>query len=108
QLPVAVDVAIPVEAAAKAGARELAGVEVDIGLGDPRRQRRRRLASREEPAVARNHADAARARRQGTRTRIARTLVEHSANRLARIALELGLGHARLLEIELVEDRVVR
>ena len=32
QLPIAIDVAIPVEAAAKTGARKLAGVEIDVGF----------------------------------------------------------------------------
>src|SRR5712692_4777987 len=35
ELPVAIDVAIPVEAAAKARAREFLHVVVDIGLGEP-------------------------------------------------------------------------
>src|SRR5436309_9254614 len=39
ELPVAIDVAIPVEPATKAGARKFSRVEVDIGLGEPRRQR---------------------------------------------------------------------
>ena len=35
QLPIAVDVAVPVEAAPEAGAGELAGVEVDVRFGEP-------------------------------------------------------------------------
>src|SRR6058998_4074580 len=38
ELPVAIDVAVPVEPAAKAGASELTGVEVDVGGGQPRWQ----------------------------------------------------------------------
>src|SRR4051812_3134047 len=41
ELPVAPEVAVPVEAAAKAGAGELAGVVIEVGLAQPRRQRRR-------------------------------------------------------------------
>src|SRR5712664_207365 len=39
ELPVAIDVAIPIESAAKTGARKFPSVEIDIGLGEPRRQR---------------------------------------------------------------------
>ena len=38
QFPVAVNVAVPVETAAEAGAGELACKEVDVGLGEPARQ----------------------------------------------------------------------
>ena len=38
ELPVAPEVAVPVQAAAKAGAREFLGVVVEIGLAQPRRQ----------------------------------------------------------------------
>src|SRR5207249_1971286 len=65
QLPVAVDVAIPVQPAAEAGARELTGVEVDVGVREPRGQRLRRLAAAEKAPAARDHADVARARRHG-------------------------------------------
>jgi hypothetical protein len=41
QLPVAPQVAVPVQAAAEAGAAKFAGVIVEIGLGEPRRQLRR-------------------------------------------------------------------
>ena len=37
QLPVTIDVAVPIEPAAKAGATELTGVEFDVGDGQPRR-----------------------------------------------------------------------
>src|SRR5260370_19064741 len=57
ELPVAIDVAIPVESAAKAGAGEFPGVEVDIGLGEPRRQRFRRSHRAEKAATLRHHAD---------------------------------------------------
>ena len=35
QLPVAVDVAVPVQAASEAGELELARVEIDVGVTDP-------------------------------------------------------------------------
>ena len=38
ELPVAIDVAVIVEAAAKPGAGEFSGVEIDVGLGEPGRQ----------------------------------------------------------------------
>src|SRR6266567_1378233 len=41
ELPVAIDVAIPVEPAAKARASEFLRVEVEVGLGEPARQRAR-------------------------------------------------------------------
>src|SRR4029453_18320283 len=102
--PVAVDVAVPVQAAAEADPRELAGVEVDLGLAQPRRQRRGVRTAVHEAAVARAHADAP--RRAPTRRRIAgvaRAPVEQPPDRGLRIALEVGLGHAGLLEVELVE-----
>jgi hypothetical protein len=37
ELPAAIDVAVPVEPAAEAGACELTDVEVDVGGGQPRR-----------------------------------------------------------------------
>ena len=38
QLPVAIDVAVPVETTDKSGTRELAGVEIDVGLAKPSRK----------------------------------------------------------------------
>src|SRR5262249_52084069 len=57
QLPVAIGVAVPVEAAAKTGASKLTGVELDIGGRDPRRQRLGIDRVVEEPASARDHLD---------------------------------------------------
>src|SRR5262245_39134189 len=39
QFPVPVDIAVPVQPAAETRARELAGIKVDVGPGEPRRQR---------------------------------------------------------------------
>src|SRR5688572_32851116 len=60
QRPVAVDVAVPVEPAAEAGARELARVEVQVPLGQPGRPRARLRPARDEPSAARHHAVIAR------------------------------------------------
>ena len=44
-------------AGAEAGARELAGIEVDVGVGEPRRKRRRVDEPAQEAAAPRNHSD---------------------------------------------------
>ena len=53
QLPVALEVAVPVQAAAKAGAGEFLGVVVEVGLAQPRRQGRRVDGIVEQPAADR-------------------------------------------------------
>src|SRR5713226_6074028 len=58
ELPVAIDVAIPVETAAKAGASKFPGVEVDVDLGEPGRQHLRLSHRAEKAASLRHHADA--------------------------------------------------
>ena len=95
QGPVAVDVAIPVEPAAKSGALIFGGEHVDVGLGQPGRQRDRIDRGPEKALLAVDieaHLVLAR--------RVARAEIEDAADRGARVALELGLGDARLLEID--------
>ena len=87
QLPVAVDVAIPVEPAAKPGAGEFRGVEIDVGLGEPRGQRRRlevpaRWVCAAAPPCRKAACRAARRRRSRSRAarKIVRTLRSYSAS----------------------------
>src|SRR5712691_737686 len=60
EFPVAVDIAIPVEAAAKAGAREFPGEELEVGLGEPCWQGTRLHQAAEEAAAPWHHADGVR------------------------------------------------
>ena len=48
KFPVAVDIAVPVQPSAKPGAREFPCEELDVGLGEPKRQGRRVHAAAEE------------------------------------------------------------
>lgn len=59
QLPVPINIAIPVETAAEPGLLELAGIEIDIRLAEPGWQRCRAFACREKAAIPCNHPDAA-------------------------------------------------
>src|SRR5262249_52637529 len=102
KLPVAVDVAVPVETAAKPGAGKFLYKEIKVGFGEPSRQSRDRLHSGEKAAPPRDHSDGA-----GSRGRLARDRAEDGAHRMADIALELSLGHTRGLKVELVKDRIV-
>jgi len=101
QLPVAIDVAVPAEPAAKAGAAELTGIEFDVGGAQPRRQSIRIGCVIEKATAPRNHGDAI------APGRVARAGVREPAYRRAHVALELGLSHSRSLEVELVEDRLI-
>ena len=106
ELPVAVDVAIPGEGAAKARSGELAPVEVDVGLCQPRRQPLGIDGPGEGAAGPWNHSrrlvaeHVVRAAR-----RVSACGIEQAADGVARVALELRLGDPRRLEIELVVER---
>src|ERR1700676_135758 len=107
QLPVAVDIAIIIERTAEARALELAGVEIDVTLAEPRRQRGWRPGAPEKASVLRYHADVGRrpaaCRGADGCSTLARCEVEHVAHGYPWIALQLGLSDAGLLEIQLVE-----
>ena len=107
QLPVAIDVAIPVEPAAKSAAPERLGIGVDIGLAEPARQRHSRMFGQPpaQPAAHRHHAEPVRPR---NRRHVAGKPQQDIAHRRAHIPLQLRLRHAGLLEIELVEHRRLR
>ena len=101
QLPVAIEVPVPVEAAAEAGALELARVDVEVGFREPVGQllrvehavhELRRLRQVEFPRLAR-------------RERAGRG-VEHPPHQRARVRIELRLGDAGLLEVEDVEEPI--
>ena len=89
QLPVAVDVAIPVEAAAKAGALIFGREHVEIGLAQPRRQRH--IARRPEEALRSVHIEA----HLVLTRRVAEADVEQTLDRVARIAREFVFGTPR-------------
>src|SRR5262245_36891742 len=56
-LTVTVDIAVPVQTPAKAGAREFHGEEIDVGCAEPWRQGRRLHQAAEEAAAPWHHAD---------------------------------------------------
>jgi hypothetical protein len=89
QGPVAVDVAVPVEAAGEAGAAELPDVEGDVVLGQPVGQLRRHVGLAQEAAS-----------RGDDRVGPA---VQHHPQRRVDVGLELLLRDTRLLEVDLVE-----
>jgi hypothetical protein len=68
EFPVAVDIAIPVEAPAKAGAREFPHVELDVGLREPCWQGTRLHEAAEEAAAPWHHADGVRIPKSGIAT----------------------------------------
>src|SRR5215472_13011830 len=80
KLPVAVDVAVPVETAAKPGAGKFLDIKMKVGFGEPSRQSRDRLHSGEEAALPRDHPDGA-----GRRRRLSRDRAEDGAHRMADI-----------------------
>ena len=102
-LPVAVDVAVPVQAAGEAGAGEVFDVEVDVGPGQPPRQRRQGcLAARSLGGGARHHAEG---RRAGWS--IAGQPHQDTLDGGADVMRQFGVGHAGGLEMQLVEHRVL-
>ncbi len=102
-LPVAVEVAVPADRPGEAGALELGGVVVELGLRQPVGQ-----------ALGLGHAvDEAAAVVGEERGRVGAAAVgrhrgaaEHPAHGAGRVASELGVGHPRLLEVEHVEEGV--
>jgi hypothetical protein len=100
-LPVAVDVAVPVERAAEPGVLELTGVHVEIGLGQPVGHRVgvvEAIAHLGAPGDRRHRAD----RGVGWRG-VARCGVHEPAEPAAHVGLDLGLGAPRFLEVLDVE-----
>ncbi|MGY3550692.1 hypothetical protein ACVWZ4_006053 [Bradyrhizobium sp. USDA 4472] len=97
QLPIAVDVAIPIQPATKPGRAEALGEMSKIGLAQPRRQRlvgccmaEKALALLDEHRGVRIGKSAA---------------AEHNTHGAGDVTLELGLGDTRRLEILPVEIR---
>ena len=95
-----------------------AAAKARCGRTRPRRSRRRPRSATaaacrvgvcsRKPAAPRHHADRVGTMpTAGVAARVARARVEDAADGGAHVALELRLRHARLLEVELVEDRVV-
>ena len=100
-LPVAVDVAVPVERTAKAGVLELARVHIEIDLGQP-------VGHRVGVVEAILHLGAVGDRRHGALRRVGRRGVSRggvheAAQPPAHVGLDLGLGPPRLLEVLDVE-----
>src|SRR3954467_6573330 len=95
QLPVAVDVAVPVQSAAETGAVVFAGEHRDVGFGQPRRKRdlTRRTEKSFRAIDIKAHLLFAR--------RLAKADMEEPPQRERRIARELVLG-GLLLEIQII------
>jgi hypothetical protein len=102
ELPVAVEVAVPVDAAGEPGALELGDVVVELGLGEPVGQAvGLREAVDEAPPVGRRKVEAS------VRRRLARRDAgEHAPHGGGGSATQLGVGHAGLLEVHDVEEPV--
>jgi len=95
QLPVAVDVAVPVQAAAEAGFSIDLRESGKVGFGEPRRQRPRGIAAMEEAFTFLHEL---------MRRRIGEAAAgEHGAHGERHVALELGFGDAGRLKILPVE-----
>src|SRR5687767_10701832 len=94
QLPRPIVVAIPVQSATEAGAAELARVEVDVLVSEPRRQLLGIRHALEERRTLLLVAEA------GPALGFAADRAEHLADRGARIAIQLCLGDAGGLEVE--------
>ena len=84
---------------------ELGSVEVDVRLRQPIRQRKLLRGCSQKPSADGNHPDWSIRR---SRRRIAGGAEEHQVNRSTRVPLELRFRHARGLEIELIENGIVR
>ena len=102
QRPVAIEVAVPVDAAGEAGTRELGDVVVELGLRQPRGK----------GVGFRQPLDETAAVGCGCRADIESVFLgqtqsrEHAPHRRRRIATEVRVGDAGLLEVEDVEERV--
>src|SRR6185369_3470629 len=104
KLPVSVDVAIPVQPAAKAGAREFSAVEIQVVLCQPDRQRKWGRTDVKKTSPTRHHPH------PGCRLAcwsIARAAIQHRVERTSRIGFEFCFGDAGLLKVELIEERVL-
>ena len=98
QLPIAMNVAVPVEPAAKAATAEIAGVFRQILLAQPGK-RHVRVEHVVEQAAARRPERLP----VGAFGEAAGCRIEHAPQRDGDVPLELALGDARLLEIHHVE-----
>src|SRR5436853_7573531 len=96
QLPVAVDVAVPVEAAAKAGFFVGLCEIGQIGFAQPGRQRTTVRDVAKKSLTCRD---------EQRRSRIGKSASEHGSHRRANVAFELAFGYSRRLKILPVEIR---
>jgi len=108
QLPVAIDVTVPVQPAAKAGTSKFPGVELDVGLRELRREGGRFDGAAEESTLSWHHTHGVRIGegRSGVGD-VPRARVQDAANGIADVPPKLRLSHPWLLKVELIEDRVV-
>ena len=100
EFPVAIDIAIPVQATAKAGSRELGGVIVDVCFGEPGWQGRgiAQLFKRVGLGIGQDGMPAFRG------SSVARNSVEEAAHGCPDIALKIGFSHPRFLEMQLIKE----
>src|SRR5262249_60956063 len=102
QFRIPVDVGNPIEPAAEPGAGEFGCVEIDIGFGQPSRQRRWRGDAAEQTTLTWHHAEGLRAGR-----RIAGDHYSADAERRAYIIPVLRPGAPPFLGIEPVPHRPI-
>ena len=108
EFPAAIDVAVPVQAAAESRAGEFLHIKVDVGFGQPGWECRGIHQERKETTFSGNHADfGAGFIAFGRAGRIAGGGIQEAANTAANIALEFSLGDTGSLEVELVEERLI-
>ena len=110
--PVAIDVAVVVERAAEAAAPKLLAVKVDVAFFQPGWQGFGCAGSLQKAAALRHHAEvqcgpAGGCGRAGRGHAIAGRPEQHVANGRARIAPQFRFRGALLLEIELIELRIL-
>src|SRR5580700_5035043 len=108
EFPVAVNVAIPIQSAAKARAREFVHIEIYVRFAKPWRQRRGVHLAVKEAASPRHHSniDACRPGAVAARS-VTGSGIQQAANAATHVALEFRLGGARRLKVQLIEDSVV-
>src|SRR5260370_24990453 len=100
EFPISVHVEVPVQPATKSRARKFAYVEIHVRFGEPMRQRRRIRQAREKATSARHHIEFA-AVPCTVIPAVPGSRVEEAANAQTDIALELRLGDAWGLEVQL-------
>lgn len=104
QLPVAIQVAVVVQATAKTGASESRRIGVEVGSGQPVRHLLRIGKGCEQPVAPRDHSERIWRLVSGLpRAGLSRSGEEDFPQRLSNVPLQFCLGDAGFLEVEYVE-----